>query len=84
MNITLVCTNIYTLRFGIMLLFGSDVIAVREDCNTRYNWRKTGRMIRGLNSMISEENLKELSYLVQSKEVTTIDFKYMEGEFPRL
>lgn len=67
-----------------MLLFGSDVNSVREDYSTRYNWRKTARMIRGLNSKISEENLKELSYLVYSKEVTTVDFKYMEGEFPRL
>lgn len=67
MNITLVCTNIYdiyALRFGIMLLFGSDITAVREDCSTKYIWRKTTRMIRGLNNNISKENLKDLSYLV--------------------
>lgn len=48
--------------------------AVGEICSKRYNWRKATRMTRGLNNMISEENLKELSY-----EVMTIDFKYKEG-----
>lgn len=63
MNITLVCTNIYTLRFGIVLLFRSkDLNAVREDCSTTQ--RKLTRIIKGLNNMVSEENLKELSYLV--------------------
>lgn len=66
MNITLVCANIYSLRFGIILLFGSDINTVGKVCNIKSSWKKTTRrrIIKELNNMISEENLNELSYLV--------------------